>query len=124
MSQVSTDNVGHVNWGQSPDRPANAKPTLGAFTSTWGASGTSITGDDTAGSVAFTAGATPAAGSVVTVTFANEYASTPRAVLVQGQATDSSAGDIFDATWTAAGFTIIAAAGATKSYVVKYFVVW
>src|ERR1700743_3290157 len=98
MSQVSTDNVGHVNWGQSPDRPANAKTTLGAVTSTSGAS--------------------------VTVTFANEYASTPRAVLVQGQATDSSAGDIFDATWTAAGFTIIAAAGATKSYVVKYFVVW
>src|ERR1700743_945497 len=97
MSQVSTDNVGHVNWGQSPDRPANPKPTLRAFTSTGGASGTSITGDDTAGSVAFTAGATPAAGSVVTVTFANEYASTPRAVLGQGQGTASAAGGILPA---------------------------
>lgn len=125
MTQLSTDNVGHVNWGQSPDRPVNPKPTLGAFSSTWGASATSITGDDTAGQVLFTAGATPAAGSVVTVTFASEYASVPRAVIVQGQATDQSAGPLFDATViTATSFTISAAAGATKSYIVKYFVIW
>lgn len=122
---VTIDNVGHANWGQSPDRPANPKPTLGAFSSTWGTSGTSITGDDTAGQIAFTGGATPAAGSVVTVTFANEYASAPRAVLVQGMATDQSAAPLFDATAiTAVGFTLSAAAGATKSYVVKYFVIW
>lgn len=124
MSGVGTDNVGHVNWGQSPDRPANPTPSLGSFSSTWGTSGTAIAGDDTAGTVSFTGGTSPAAGNVVTVSFANQYASKPRAVLVQGQATDSSSGDIFDATWTNTGFTIIAAAGATKSYVVKYFVIW
>lgn len=100
-------------------------PSLGSFTSTWGSSATSITGNDTAGSIAFTAGTSPAAGTVVAVTFANAYASVPRAVIVQGEATDQSAGPLFDATAiTAVGFTLSAAAGTTaKSYVVKYIVV-
>lgn len=123
--QVSIDGVGHINWGQGPDRPANTKPTLGTFQSTWGTSATSITGDDTAGQIAFTAGTSPAAGTVVAVTFANQYPNAPRAVLVQGEATDQSGGPLFDATSiTASGFTLSAAAGATKSYVVKYFVIW
>jgi hypothetical protein len=127
MGVVFEDGVGHRNPTTGVGGVATGTgvtPTLGAFSSTWGSSATSITGNDNAGQVLFTAGATPAAGSVVTVTFANAYPAAPRAVLVQGQATDQSAGPLFDATAiTAQGFTISAAAGATKSYVVKYFVI-
>lgn len=124
MVAVQTDSVGHINYGSGSDGVANGAPTLGAFTSTWGASGTSITGDDTSGNIAFTGGATPAAGAVVTVTFNKPYSKTPRAVLVQGISTDQSAGPLFSAdTITQTSFRLVAAAGATKSYVVQYVVI-
>lgn len=124
MVQLQTDAAGHINYGSSSDGIANAAPTLSAFSSTWGNSATGIVGDDTAGVVSFTAGATPAAGTVVTVTFAKPYAKAPRAVLVQGAASDASAGPLFFATAvTQTGFTISAAAGATKTYAVNYVVI-
>lgn len=102
-----------------------ASPTLGTFQSTWGTSATSITGNDTAGSIAFTAGTSPAAGSVVAVTFAKAYSAAPQAVLVQGAATDLSGAPLFISTSiTSGGFTLSAAAGTTgKSYVVQYIVI-
>ena len=124
MVQLQTDAVGHINYGSSSDGITNATPSLGTFQSTWGNSGTGITGDDTAGTISFTGGTTPAAGAVVAVTFAKPYAKTPRAVLVQGGATDQSAGPLFTATSISqTGFTLSAAAGATKSYVVQYVVI-
>lgn len=124
MVQLQTDAAGHINYGSGSDGIANATPTLGAFSSTWGNSGTGITGDDTAGTISFTGGATPAAGAVVTVTFAKPYSKAPRAVVVQGISTDQSAGPLFSAdTITQTGFRLVAAAGATKSYVVQYVVI-
>jgi hypothetical protein len=124
MVALQTDAAGHVNYGSSPGGLTYPSPTLSAFSSTWGSSATSITGNDTGGSIAFTGGATPAAGTVVTVTFAQAYPTPPRAVIVQGGPTDQSGAPLFTATAiTAGGFTLSAAAGATKSYVVNYFVV-
>jgi hypothetical protein len=124
MVQLQTDAAGHVNYGTSPGGSVYGTPTLSAFSSTWGASATSITGNDTAGNIAFTGGTSPAAGTVVTVTFAQPYPAPPRAVVVQGGATDQSGGPLFTATAiTAGGFTLSAAAGATKSYVVQYAVI-
>lgn len=124
MVQVQTDAAGHLNFGSGSDGIANAAPTLGAFSSTWGNSATSITGDDTAGVIGFTASGTPAAGSVVAVTFAKPYAKTPRAVLVQGAASDLTAGPLFSvSTISQGGFTLTGAAGAAKSYVVQYVVI-
>lgn len=127
MSAVYEDAVGHRNPTPSTNALSGAAltPTLGTFQSTWGTSGTSITGNDQAGVVLFTAGTSPAAGAVVAVTFANIYSSTPKAVILQGMATDQSAGPLFDSTSvTSAGFTISGAAGTTgKSYSVKYWVI-
>jgi hypothetical protein len=124
MSQLTTDSAGHVNYGSGPGGNTYPTPTLGAFASTWGASDVEVNGNDTAGVVTFTASDTPAAGDVVTVAFASPYPTAPRAVMVQGAATDASAGPLFFATGvTGEGFTISAAAGAAKSYAVSYFVI-
>ncbi len=129
MGTLTTDANGHVTYGGAPGGLSYGTPTVGSFQSTWGTSGTGLTAGstDTAGEVIFTAGTSPAAGAVCTVTFSAPYPVAPKAVLVQGGATDQSAGPLFTVPAsgiTASGFTISGAAGTSaKSYKVSYFVV-
>lgn len=128
MGTLTTDANGHVTYGGAPGGATYGTPTVGSFQSTWGTSGTGLTAGstDTAGEIIFTAGTSPAAGNVCTLTFAAPYPTPPKAVIVQGGATDQSAGPLFTvpvSNISAGAFILAGAAGATKSYKVSYFVV-
>lgn len=129
MGTLTYDANGHVTYGGAPGGLSYPTPTVGAFQSTWGSSATGFTAGatDTAGEIIFTAGTSPAAGNVCTVTFAASYPVAPKAVIVCGGPSDQSGPPLFTvpaSNITAGGFTVAGAAGTTgKSYKVSYFVV-
>lgn len=102
--------------GDTTNHLTGSAPTLGAVGTNWAASPTN-TGHDLAGTVTVTSGTTPAAGTVVPVTFATPFAKAPTVTLSGGLSAWASA-------VTAAGFTItsLAAAASTTAYTWTYHV--
>jgi len=96
-----------------------AAPTVTAGSGAGTSPSVSVTGTDEFGTVSVTAGTSPAAGALATVTFARPFASAPAAVLVSPlSASAASVGHYASATAT--GFTLSAAAAPTAGDVYEY----